>query len=250
MSVFALDTTILHEFPVKTEGLRFMQIEALQTPVALVVFNRPHTTRRVFEAISRARPAKLLLIADGPRPDRDGEMEACRQVREIVAGVNWPCEVFRNFSDSNVGCGERVISGLNWVFSLVEEAIILEDDCLPDSSFFPYCQELLQKYRGDSRIAYISGSNLIEEYTRIDASYYFSRIGGNWGWATWRSEWRRYDRNLSDWPELKKQRMLDEIFDEPKAVKFWTRIFDAMHEETRRDIWDYHWLYTCLKTMR
>jgi hypothetical protein len=247
MSVFALDITILHEFPVRTGAAAIMPTEALQTPVAFVVFNRPHTTRQVFEAISRARPAKLLLIADGPRQDREGDEEACRLVREIVNRVDWPCEVSRNFSESNLGCGERMISGLNWVFSQVEDAIILEDDCLPDSSFFPYCQELLERYRGDRRIAYISGSNLIEENTRIDDSYYFSRIGGIWGWATWGSEWRCYDRNLSDWKELKKRRMLEEIFDEPKAVKLWTRIFDAMHEETKRDIWDYHWFYTCLK---
>lgn len=247
MSVFALDITIIHEFPVRTRGSRFMQIGALQTPVAFFVFKRPHTTRRVLEAISKARPVKLLLIADGPRPDREGEMEACREVRDIVARIDWPCEVSRNFSDGNLGCGERMISGLNWVFSQVEDAIILEDDCLPDSSFFPYCQELLERYRGDNRIAYISGFNKLERHTRIDDSYYFSQIGGTWGWATWRAEWRRYDHNLSDWPELKKRRMLEEIFDDPRAVKFWASVFDEMHNGTRLDIWDYQWSYTLLK---
>jgi hypothetical protein len=80
----------------------------------------------------------LLLIADGPRQDWEGEAETCRQVREIVARVDWPCEVFQNFSERNLGCQERMISGLDWVFSLVDEAIILEDDCLPDPSFFPF----------------------------------------------------------------------------------------------------------------
>ena len=224
-----------------------MQTETLQTPVAFFVFNRPHTTRQVFDAISRARPTRLLLIADGPRHDREGEAETCRQVREIVARVDWPCEVFQNFSEKNLGCQERIISGLDWVFSLVEEAIILEDDCLPDPSFFPFCQQLLQKYREDSRVAYISGDNLVGRYGKPAYSYYFSRIGGIWGWATWRSEWKRYDRHLSDWPELRKQRMLEEVFDEPKAVEFWTRIFDAMHENRGPDTWDYQWFYTHLK---
>jgi hypothetical protein len=223
-----------------------MQIGALQTPVAFFVFKRLHTTQRVFDAISRARPARLLLVADGPRLDREGEEEACSLVREIVSRVNWPCEVSRNFSESNLGCAERMISGLNWVFSQVEDAIILEDDCLPDSSFFPYCQELLERYRGDGRIAYISGSNMVEKYTKIDDSYFFSQIGGIWGWATWRAEWRRYDRNLSDWLELKKRQMLREIFDEPKAVRFWTRIFDSMYDGTGPDTWDYQWVYTGL----
>jgi hypothetical protein len=224
-----------------------MRIGTLQTPVALFVFNRPGTTSRVFEAISRAQPAKLLLIADGPRENREGEAEVCRQVREIVTSVNWPCEVVKNFSERNLGCRERMVSGLNWVFSQAEEAMILEDDCLPDSSFFPFCQELLERYRGDSRIAYISGDNLVGRHLKPADSYYFSQIGGIWGWATWRSEWRRYDRHLADWPELREQRMLDEIFHDPKIVEFWTQIFNAMHENRGPDTWDYQWLYTGLR---
>lgn len=224
-----------------------MQSKMLQTPVALFVFKRPETTRRVFDAISKVRPAKLLLVADGPRQDREGEEEACREVRDIVTRVDWPCEVFQNFSDNNLGCGERMSSGLNWVFSLVEEAIILEDDCLPDLSFFPFCQELLDKYRGDDRISYISGNNFVATYMKTADSYYFSRIGGIWGWATWRSEWMRYDRYLSDWPELRKRRMLEEIFDELKTIESFTNIFDAMHKNKPLDIWDYQWTYTHLK---
>ena len=224
-----------------------MQTEALQTPVAFFVFKRPDTTRRVFEAISNARPTQLLLIADGPREGKEGEVDACHQVREILARVDWPCEVFKNFSDSNLGCGERMISGLNWVFSLVEEAIILEDDCLPNSSFFTFCEELLQRYRGDDRIAYISGDNFFGRYMKPGNSYYYSQIGMIWGWATWRSRWLRYDRHLTDWPKLREQRVLEEIFDEPKVVKYLTRVFDAMHSGKGPDTWDYQWLYTALK---
>jgi hypothetical protein len=219
----------------------------LQTPVALFVFRRPDTTRRVFEAISKVRPAKLLLIADGARTDREGEAEACREVRDIVSQVTWPCEVSTNFAETNLGCQERMISGLNWVFSLVEEAIILEDDCLPDVSFFPFCQEMLEKYRGDSRVAAISGTNLVEKYLSIEDSYFFSRIGGNWGWATWRSEWHRYDRHLEDWPKLKRDQILAEIFTQPKAIAYWTKVFDTIYANNRPSSWDYQWLYTHLK---
>jgi hypothetical protein len=224
-----------------------MQTTTFETPVALFVFNRPHTTRRVFEAIAKIRPARLLLIADGPRPDKAGEAKACQQVREIIGRVDWPCEIATNFAASNLGCQERMISGLDWVFSLAEEAIILEDDCLPDLSFFPFCQELLEKYRGDSRVSYISGDNLVAEYLNTHESYYFSRIGGIWGWATWRSEWQRYDRHLSDWPKLRNEGMLAEVFDDPQAVAHWTRIFDSMHENTGPNTWDYQWLYAGLK---
>ena len=213
----------------------------------MFVFNRPETTRRVFEVISRARPAKLLLIADGPRLERVGEAERCAEVREIVSRVDWPCEVLTNFSSTNLGCQERIISGLDWVFSLVEEAIILEDDCLPDPSFFPFCQVLLEKYRGDSRISSITGTNMVERFLNTEASYYFSQLGGIWGWATWRSEWQRYDRYLTDWPKLKEEKMLSELFDHPKAVAYWTKIFDAMYENRGPNTWDYQWVYTRLK---
>lgn len=224
-----------------------MLTEALQTPVALFVFRRPETTRRVFDAIAGARPARLLLVADGPRSDKPGEAEACGEVREIVSRVDWPCEVSTNFSAGNLGCQERMVSGLDWVFSLAEEAIVLEDDCLPDPSFFPFCQELLETYRGDRRVAAISGTNLVETHLKTDASYYFSRLGGNWGWATWRSEWVLFDRRIEDWPKLREEKILSEIFEQPKAVAYWTKIFDMMHENRGPSAWDYQWLYARLK---
>jgi hypothetical protein len=224
-----------------------MQTKTFETPVAFFVFNRHQTTRRVFEAIAKIRPARLLLIADGPRPDKAGEAEACRQVREIIGRVGWPCDVSTNFAASNLGCQERFISGLDWVFSLVEEAIILEDDCLPDLSFFLFCEELLERYRGDKRIASITGTNLSERYLNTEASYYFSQLGGNWGWATWRSEWKRFDRHLEDWPKLKAEKMLSELFDHPKAVVYWTEVFDEVHRKRRPNAWDYQWLYSRLK---
>ena len=219
----------------------------LETPVVLIVFNRPATTKLVFDAIARVQPKQLLIVADGPRLQKEGEAEVCRQVRNIVAQVDWPCEVFENISDDNLGCQERIISGLNWVFSQVEEAIILEDDCLPDLSFFLFCQELLIKYRGDSRISYICGANLVQDYTRLEDSYFFSQIGGIWGWATWREEWHRYDRYLSDWPALKRERRLSEILDQHEVITHWTHIFDLMHEGRGPNTWDYQLLYTNLK---
>jgi hypothetical protein len=220
---------------------------ALQTPVAFFVFRRPDTTRQVFEAIARVKPARLLLVADGPRQDKEGEAAACSQVRDILSRVDWPCEVSRNFSDINLGCQERMVSGLNWVFSLVEEAIILEDDCLPDPSFFPFCQELLERYRGDDRVASITGTNLIGEHLSIQSSYFFSKLGGIWGWATWGSQWQKYDRHLEDWPLLRHEGILAEIFDQPKAVSYWTKIFNAMYENRGPNTWDYQWSYTSLK---
>ena len=131
----------------------------MKTPVAFLIFNRPETTARVLEEIARARPPKLLVVADGPRADRPGEADLCRAARAVLSRVDWPCEVLTNFSETNLGCRRRVSSGLDWVFEEVEEAIVLEDDCLPHPSFFPFCEELLERYRADERVMAVSGDN-------------------------------------------------------------------------------------------
>ncbi len=115
----------------------------LKTPVAFIIFKRPDNTQKVFEAIRQAKPPKLLVIADGARAERPGEVERCAATRAIIDRVDWECEVLKNYSDTNMGIKQRVTSGLSWVFNTVEEAIILEDDCLPHPTFFRYCEELL-----------------------------------------------------------------------------------------------------------
>ena len=130
---------------------------ACSAPVALIVFNRPDLTAQVFAAIRNARPAKLFVIADGPR--NRAEEEACRAARKAAQLVDWECEVKTNFSDTNLGCGRRPASGLDWVFRQTEEAIILEDDCLPAPSFFSFCESLLEHYRHDARVMHIGGCN-------------------------------------------------------------------------------------------
>ncbi|MES2392705.1 MAG: glycosyltransferase family 2 protein, partial [Acidobacteriota bacterium] len=188
--------------------------------MALFVFNRPETTRRVFAAVAAVQPSRLLLIADGPRGDRGGDAEACARVREIVAEVGWPCEVSALFAETNMGCDARIVSGLDWVFSMVDEAIVLEDDCLPDASFFPFCEEMLERYRDDARVAAICGTNLVAESVKGEASYFFSQLGGNWGWATWRKEWERFDHTMDEWPALKRDGVLAEVFDDARMVAF------------------------------
>jgi hypothetical protein len=158
----------------------------VNTPIAFFIFNRPDTTARVFEAIRQAQPSKLLVVADGPRSTRPGEAEKCAATRAIIDQVDWECEVLTNYSDVNLGCRHRVSSGLDWVFEQVEEAIILEDDCLPHPTFFRFCEELLEWYRHDHRIVAISGDNFQNGHQSGEFSYYFSRYVHIWGWATWR----------------------------------------------------------------
>lgn len=220
-------------------------MKQLETPVAFIVFNRPDTTQRVFDAIAAARPSHLLLIADGPRADRPGEAERCQLVRQIVTAVDWPCKVETNFASANMGCRRRVISGLNWVFSLVEEAIILEDDCLPDPSFFPFCSELLERYRHQEQVGMIAGFSHLSARYPFRYSYVFSIMLGIWGWATWRRAWQEYDEQLRSWPQLKSEGFLNHLLPDQKSVAFWTRVFDAMYDGTGPNTWDYQWVYTC-----
>ena len=141
----------------------------MRTPIAFIIFNRPDLTARVFAEIARARPEKLLVIADGPRPDHEGEDAKCAATRAIIERVDWPCEILKNYSDVNLGCGHRPATGLRWVFEQVDEAIILEDDCVPHPTFFRFCEELLDHYRDDERVMHISGDNftLFREKKRL-----------------------------------------------------------------------------------
>jgi len=216
----------------------------MQTPVAFFIFNRPDTTARVFEAIRKAAPPRLLVIADGPRAGREGEAEKCVAARAIVSDVDWPCQVLLNFSDVNLGCKRRVSSGLDWVFETVEEAVILEDDCVPEPSFFRFCDELLEKYRGEDRVAMISGNNFHGDSVRVAESYYFSRRPHIWGWAAWRRSWQRYDVEMKSWPQVKKSGWLRQLFPERRLARYWRVIFDAVFRGDV-DTWDHQLTYCC-----
>lgn len=215
------------------------------TPVVFILFNRPDTTSRVFDAIRLARPSQLLLIADGPRPDRPGEAESCAKARRVVEEIDWPCKVLKNYSDVNLGCKKRISSGLDWVFEQVEEAIILEDDCLPDETFFRYCQDLLCYYRYDERIAHIGGANFQFGNRRTEHSYYFSRYSHVWGWATWRRAWLNYDVDLALWPELREGNWLCDLLGDGRLVAHWMDIFDRLYR-AEIDTWDYQWSFSCM----
>lgn len=216
----------------------------MKTSIAFLIFKRPEHTQKVFEAIRQAKPSKLLVIADGARVEFPGEAEKCEATRAIIEQVDWDCEVLKNYSDINLGCGKRVSSGLNWVFDNVPEAIILEDDCLPDSSFFLFCEELLERYRYDNRVMSISAQNVQLGRKRSNYSYYFSRYFHCWGWATWRRAWQEYEFEMSYWQEAKSTNLLQDILMDSQAVKYWTELFDYTYESSKKS-WDYQWLFSC-----
>lgn len=213
----------------------------LQTAVLLLVFNRPDTTRRVFEAIRQARPRRLYVAADGPRTSKAGEAQRCAEVIRIATAVDWPCEVNTLVSTENQGCKQAVSRGITWFFEHEEQGIILEDDCLPHQDFFQFCQELLVRYADDRRISVITGNNFQNGQKRGDASYYFSKYNHCWGWASWRRAWHQYQGDLSFWPTWSRSPQWQIINPDPVERRYWGRIFKTVRAG-RVDSWAYPWI--------
>ncbi|MFA6103025.1 MAG: glycosyltransferase family A protein [Victivallaceae bacterium] len=218
-----------------------MKTSTCTVPILFLVFNRPETTIKVFEAIRQYRPQQLFIAADGTRPDRPGEAEKCAEVRKIADAVDWPCEIKTLFREHNLGCRDAVSSAINWFFENVEEGIILEDDCLPHPDFFRYCQELLEYYRNDERVMHISGSNFQRGLKRGDASYYFSSYAHIWGWASWRRAWQYYDADLKKLDIT----VLQNTFNSKKISKRWLEILqEVKNMNPHFNTWDFQWSYT------
>lgn len=216
----------------------------LETPIAFMIFNRPEYTNAVFAEIRKAQPKKLFIIADGPRIP--SEEAACKEARAIVENIDWPCEVYRNYAEQNLGLKERFRSGLNWYFKHVEQGIILEDDCLPHPSFFQFTNEMLERYKNEEQIMMISGDNFLPNF-EIKDSYAFSKFFSIWGWATWRRAWQKYDIEMYDWGEPGGKKFLETLY--PKSQKYMRthmkKIFDDAYTG-RLKTWDVQWLYSCL----
>lgn len=216
----------------------------MDTPVAFFIFNRPDTTARVFSQIARAAPSQLFLIADGPRQDRPTDADQCAATRRVVERINWPCRVRTNFAPGNMGCTRRMATGISWVFEQVDEAIILEDDCLPDPTFFRFCGDLLARYRHEPRVMQIGGFTIPLDRRTKAFSYYFSRFATNWGWATWRRAWQHYDLGVKEWPALRDTSWLLDIVEHPSIVASWVRMLDLAHRH-ELGTWDYQWVFAC-----
>jgi hypothetical protein len=225
--------------PLRRVPGRSSRQSGLRTPVVMLVYARPELTRGLVEIVRAARPSKLLVVADGP--SGADEAERCEQTREVVAEAGFDCEVLTNYAERSLGLKRRFETGLDWAFGLVDEAIVLEDDCHPHPTFFGFCEELLARYRDDPRVTTISGSNFGQGADIADASYFFSRYPLIWGWATWARAWRHYSTDLAVWPERRERGWLEELFDDPQAVQYWTYIFDR--RRALEDTWDTGWLF-------
>lgn len=217
------------------------------TPILLISWKRPEKTRKVLNAIREVQPNKLYLACDGANYKDKIIYSKVQMTRAILDNnIDWNCEVKKLYSNKNNGCKLGVSKAIEWFFNNEKEGIILEDDCLPHNDFFYFCKDMLEKYRFDERIWCISAHNLQKGEIHGEGSYYFSRYSHCWGWATWKRCWDQYDPNIKKWPYLKKIKLLKQILDNKKQIKYWTKIFDDLFYKSYPDTWDYQWTFTCL----
>ncbi len=213
-----------------------------ETPIVLIIYNRPHLVSRVLSIIREITPVNLFLIADAPK-DNDNDLEKCEMARKMVETVDWEATVYKDYAKTHLGCKHRVISGLKWVFSIVEEAIILEDDCVPDITFFRFTSELLTKFKNFPKVALISGNNYQPAMRfQTTESYYFSRYVHIHGWATWKRTWDDYDGEMKTWPMRKDVGWLENYLENINSANYWENLFDQVYFN-RLDTWDYQLLF-------
>jgi len=191
--------------------------------------------------IQKAKPPRLYLIADGPRNDHPEDLEKTVLARQIVENFDWDCKVTRIYSENNLGCGYRLPTGLDIVFQSEEQLIILEDDCLPDISFFRFCDELLLQYRYEEKIMMISGRNNLSKWKENEYSYHFTRIGSNWGWATWKRAWQYFDQEMKAWGNPTLNDRIRRGMGNDREYFFRLEKFSKVYRKEIDTIWDYQW---------
>lgn len=212
--------------------------QARDTPVAAIIFNRPDCSLRLMESLRRLKPARLFLISDGPRTGVNGEADLVQQCRDIMQ-PDWDCDFSTNYAENNMGCRHRIVSGLNWVFERVDEATILEDDCIPSPAFFTFCSTMLDKYRDDPRVACVCGTRVFPEGIN-KGEICFSKYHNGWGWATWKRAWAL---NLSSLPD-NYPNTIKRTFNLLRERIYWKYILTSVHKN-RINTWDYLWQLTC-----
>lgn len=207
--------------------------------VLLISFRRADLTKKMLENIEMSNPSKVYVSCDGPRLNKDGEVERVNEVRAVIDSFEKRLQLVKRYSSENLGCARNMSESITWFFEHEEEGIILEDDCYPDQSFYRYCSELLDFYRDDKRVMQISGYNYYEKAPMPhDDSYFFSYIGWQWGWATWRRAWRMFDVKIKDWHEFKARGLADA----PPFFPLRTNRLDELSSKGNKiDSWAYPW---------
>lgn len=219
-------------------------------PIVIFGFSRPRCLQLVFDKVREAKPRKLFLILDFPREGRDDDVVGWKECKKIFEGVDWDCEVHRNYAIHNMGCRDRIESGISWAFEYVDRLVILEDDCVPDFTFFRFCGELLERYKNDMRVGMIAGCDEHFHVKDIDFhgdSYYFDRYPSIWGWATWKRAWDLHDPKMLYWPEFRKSFDLLNGYFRNKGATRRRKEYTELLYRRKAGTWDGVWVTTMYK---
>ena len=218
----------------------------MRSPILFLVFNRPITTDKVFSRIRLAKPPKLYIACDGPRENNTQDAIKVDEVRFICSKVDWHCEVKTLYRDYNLGCGLGVSSAINWFFKYEEEGIILEDDCLPSQSFFKFCDEMLELHRHNKNISLIAGYNKLQKWNDKKLDYFYSFLGGIWGWATWKRAWIHYDFEMSSLDKFVSNNGFVNQMGFDLGMRRQKQLIEAKHAIKNKslDTWDYQWAFS------
>lgn len=226
----------------------------MTVPVLFIAFNRPNETRRVLSEILKQDPKELYVFQDGPRQGNDGDNEKCREVRKIIEDMVQKSTIGMRFhtffSKENLGCGRGPLTAISWFFQNVEQGIVFEDDCIPHQDFFPYCEELLEKYKNDDRISFVGGCNFDNELKQTNGPSYGFCSGHHetWGWATWRRSWQLMDYTLSGISEKDFKRIIHGYFRTWKHREYWWWIYNMVKKDQMKgSCWDYQFYFSCWK---
>ena len=215
----------------------------MKTAVVVIIFNRPKKTKLLFSSIRKYKPSKLFIISDGPRKNVFDDFEKVKETRKIFEKIPWKCKIFTNYSNKNLGTRKRIVSGIDWVFKNVEEAIFLEDDCIPSNKFFPFMEKMLIRYKSNHKIGSICGSNFLSKWNLNEESYFYSKYFNSWGWATWKNRWQKFDKNLKTLDISKKNKVLKYYLGSFRAYLYWHWILDRV-KGYKINSWAYIWIYT------
>jgi hypothetical protein len=213
-----------------------------ETPVLLLAFNRPEHTKKVLEVLRKVKPTQLYVAVDGPRLGSESDEQGCKAVRYLFDELSWDCQLHTLFRDDNLGCARSVSVAITWFFEHVESGIILEDDCVPSLSFFPYCRELLETHRSDERIMHIGSNNFQNGKIRGRADYYYSIFNHLWGWATWREAWEKFQFDI----DPAGSDTMREFVGSEKMWNYFQKQFEST-VEGKMDSWGFRWTYSCWK---
>ena len=206
------------------------------------MYNRAESVEKVVNILRDLKPLNLFISADGPKNSKE-DIEACSNARKIIESIDWECTVKKNIQANNLGCRHAMAEGITWFFDHVTEGIVLEDDCVPDQSFFYYVEDLLERYRYTEEVFVISGSNFGVVPEDWPYSYYFSRYMNCWGWATWRRAWKYFDNDMNDWRDTEKKSSL-ELYIEKEFCGYWRTILNKCYKK-KLDSWAYLWTFSC-----